>query len=121
MGYSRAVRVGNVVHVSGTTATDADGQIVGLNDLYAQTVFIIQKIENALIAAGASLQDVVRTRIYVTDISRWEEAARAHVQFFGSIRPASTMLEISKLIGDGYLIEMEAEALISAGKMGADD
>jgi len=121
VGYSRAVRVGNVVHVSGTTATDADGQIVGLNDLYAQTVFIIQKIENALIAAGASLQDVVRTRIYVTDISRWEEAARAHVQFFGSIRPASTMLEISKLIGDGYLIEMEAEALISAGKMGADD
>ncbi len=113
VGYSRAVRVGNVVHVSGTTATDADGQIVGLNDLYAQTVFIIQKIENALIAAGASLQDVVRTRIYVTDISRWEEVARAHVEFFGAIRPASTMLEISKLIGDGYLIEMEAEAILS--------
>jgi enamine deaminase RidA (YjgF/YER057c/UK114 family) len=114
VGYSRAVRVGNVVHVSGTTATDADGQIVGLNDLYAQTVFIIQKIESALIAAGASLEDVIRTRMYVTDISRWEEAARAHAEFFGSIRPASTMLEISKLIGDSYLIEMEAEALISS-------
>jgi enamine deaminase RidA (YjgF/YER057c/UK114 family) len=113
-GYSRAVRVGNVVHVSGTTATDDSGHLVGPDDLYAQTVFIIRKIERALKEAGAELTDVVRTRVYVVDIDRWEEAARAHAEFFGSIRPANTLIEVSALVGGGYLVEMEAEAIISA-------
>jgi enamine deaminase RidA (YjgF/YER057c/UK114 family) len=112
-GYSRAVRVGNVVHVSGTTATDDSGHLVGPDDLYAQTVFIIRKIERALKEAGAELTDVVRTRVYVVDMDRWEEAARAHAEFFGSIRPANTLIEISALVGGGYLVEMEAEAIIS--------
>lgn len=111
-GYSRAVRVGNIVHVSGTTATDEQGQLVGGDSLYEQTRYIIQKIERALIEAGASLNDVVRTRIYVTDAQRWEEAARAHAEFFGEIRPANTLLEISALVGEGYLVEMEAEAIV---------
>jgi enamine deaminase RidA (YjgF/YER057c/UK114 family) len=112
-GYSRAVRVGNVVHVSGTTATDERGTVVGAGDAYAQTVYIIQKIERALKQAGASLADVVRTRIYVTDARRWEEVARAHAAFFGTVRPANTLIEVSRLIGDEYLVEMEAEAIIS--------
>lgn len=111
-GYSRAVRIGNMVAVSGTTATDADGNIVGANDPYAQTVFIIQKIERALKEAGASLHDVVRTRIFVTDARQWEAVAKAHVEFFGDIRPANTLVEISALIGGGYLVEMEADAVI---------
>jgi enamine deaminase RidA (YjgF/YER057c/UK114 family) len=111
-GYSRAVRVGNSVQVSGTTATDEKGTIVGPGDPYAQTVFIIQKIERALKQAGATLQDVVRTRIYVTDASQWEAVARAHGEFFGEIRPANTLIEVSALIGEGYLVEMEADAII---------
>ena len=111
-GYSRAVRKGNAVVVSGTTATDEAGQVVGAGDVYAQTVYAIQKIERALQAAGASLEDVVRTRIYVTDISRWQEAARAHAEFFGAIRPANTLVEVSKLVGEAYLVEIEADALL---------
>ena len=111
-GYSRAVRKGNAVVVSGTTATDEAGQVVGAGDVYAQTVYAIQKIERALQAAGASLEDVVRTRIYVTDISRWQEAARAHAEFFAAIRPANTLVEVSKLVGEAYLVEIEADALL---------
>lgn len=112
VGYSRAVKVGNQVFVSGTTATDDDGNIVGLGSAYEQTVFIIRKIERALKQAGASLNDVVRTRIFITDVNLWEEAGRAHGEFFKDIRPANTMVEISALIGDGYLIEMEVDAII---------
>ena len=114
-GYSRAVRVGDVVHVSGTTATDEEGHVVGAGDVYAQTSYIIQKIARALEQAGASLADVVRTRIYVTDAGRWEEAARAHAMAFGDIRPANTLIEVSALVGAEYLVEMEAEAIIGAG------
>jgi enamine deaminase RidA (YjgF/YER057c/UK114 family) len=111
-GYSRAVKLGNSVHVSGTTATNEKGEVVGLDDPYAQTVYIIQKIERALKEAGATLNDVVRTRIYVTDAQRWEPVARAHGEFFKDIRPANTLVEVSALIGDGYLVEIEADALI---------
>jgi enamine deaminase RidA (YjgF/YER057c/UK114 family) len=111
-GYSRAVKIGNGVHVSGTTATDENGEVVGLDDPYAQTVYIIQKIERALKQAGATLEDVVRTRIYVTDASRWEPVARAHGEFFKDIRPANTLVEVSALIGDGYLVEIEADAYL---------
>jgi len=111
-GYSRAVRIGSLVFVSGTTATDDSGNLVGPGDPYAQTVFIIQKIERALHAAGASLRDVVRTRIFVTDARRWEPVAQAHAEFFHDVRPANTLVEISALIGDGYLVEMEADAVV---------
>ena len=111
-GYSRAVRIGNIVHVSGTTATDENGNVVGLNDPYAQTGYIIRKIERALNQAGAALTDVIRTRIYVTDANQWEAVARAHGEFFSQIRPANTLVEVSALIGDGYLVEIEAEAVI---------
>ena len=113
-GYSRAVKLGNSVHVSGTTATDENGNVVGLDDPYAQTVYIIQKIERALKQAGATLEDVVRTRIYVTDASRWEPVARAHGEFFKDIRPANTLVEVSALIGEGYLVEIEADAVIQS-------
>lgn len=113
-GYSRAVRIGNVVHVSGTTATDDAGNVVGINDPYAQTSYIIKKIERALVEAGAALTDVIRTRIYVTDANKWEAVARAHGEFFGQIRPANTLIEVSALIGEGYLVEIEAEAVIKA-------
>lgn len=113
VGYSRAVRVGPMVFVSGTTATDDDGQLVGPGDAYAQTHFIIRKIERALQAAGASLNDVVRTRVFVTDATLWEEVGRAHVEFFGAVRPANTLVEVSALIGEGYLVEMEADAYIA--------
>ncbi len=111
MGYSRAVRVGNIVEVSGTTAVDGD-QVIGMNDLYKQAVFIFRKIELALREAGAEIKHVVRTKMYVTDISRWEEAANAHAEIFKNIRPAATMVEIKSLIHPDLLIEIEVTAII---------
>jgi enamine deaminase RidA (YjgF/YER057c/UK114 family) len=112
VGYSRAVRVGNVVEVAGTTAMDGD-TLIGKDDLYAQTIYIIQKIEKALQQAGASLTDVVRTRMFVTDISRWEEVGKAHGEFFKKIKPVATMVEVSKLINNDLLIEIEATAIVT--------
>ncbi len=112
-GYSRAVRVGNVVHVAGTTASDENSQIVGKGDAYAQAIYIFQKIENALNEAGADLRHVVRTRIYVTDIRLWEGPAKAHGVVFGDIRPANTLVEVSGLVTPDHLVEIEAEAIIT--------
>jgi enamine deaminase RidA (YjgF/YER057c/UK114 family) len=111
-GYSRAIRIGERVHVSGTTATDEAGDLVGAGSAYAQTAYIIEKIGRALAEAGADLSGVYRTRIYVTDVSKWEEVARAHAEFFDEIRPANTLIEVSGLVGEGYLVEMEADAVI---------
>ena len=111
VGYSRAVRVGNIIEVAGTTAMDGD-TLIGKGDVYAQTVFIFKKIEKALIEAGASLNDVVRTRMFIVDISRWEEAGKAHGEFFKNIKPVSTMVEISKLINEDLLIEIEVTAVL---------
>ena len=112
VGYSRAVRVGNRIYVTGTTATDENGNIVGINDAYAQTVQIIKNIERALQALDATLENVVRTKMFVTDISRWEEYGKAHGEFFREIMPATTMVEVSKLIDPEMLIEIEADAEI---------
>lgn len=110
VGYSRAVKVGTRIYVTGTTATNENGEIVGIGDAYAQTVQAIKNIEKALSALGATLENVVRTRIFVTDISRWEEYGRAHGEFFSTIMPATSMIEISRLIDEKMLVEIEADA-----------
>jgi len=112
VGYSRAVRIGNVVEVAGTTAVDDAGEVAGINNPYEQTKFALSKIEKALAAAGATLKDVVRTRLFVTDIERWEEFGRAHGEYFRDIKPASTMVEVRSLINPEMLIEIEATAII---------
>ena len=112
VGYSRAVRVGDLIFISGTTASDEDGQTVSVGDAYGQTQFILRKIESALREAGAELTDVVRTRLFVTDIDRWEEFGNAHGEFFSTIRPAATMVEVSRLINPDHLVEIEVDAVI---------
>lgn len=112
VGYSRAVRVGRHIHVSGTTATDIEGNLVGIDSPYIQTVQILRNIERALSAAGSGLRHVVRTRIFVIDIDRWPDVARAHGEAFGTIRPATSIVEVSRLIDPSMLVEIEAEAII---------
>jgi enamine deaminase RidA (YjgF/YER057c/UK114 family) len=113
VGFSRALRVGDWVFVSGTTATGSDGEVIGAGDPYAQAIAIIEKIERALIEAGATLGDVVRTRIYVTNADDWEAIGRAHARFFADVRPANTLVEVRRLVGSDYLLEIDADALIT--------
>jgi enamine deaminase RidA (YjgF/YER057c/UK114 family) len=113
VGYSRAVKVGNIIEVTGTVAVDENNKLIGENSAYEQTLFILQKIEKILIRAGASMKDVIRTRIYVTDISRWEEYGKAHGEFFSLIKPCTTMVEVKGLIDPSFLVEIEASAIIT--------
>ena len=113
VGYSRAVKVGNIVEVTGTVAVDENNQLVGGDSAYEQTKYVISKIEQVLLRAGASLKDVVRTRIFVTDISRWEEYGKAHGEFFSTIKPCATMVEVKSLIDKSFLVEIESSAIIT--------
>ena len=113
VGYSRAVRVGNIVHVAGTTATDQQGNLVGIGDARAQTIQVLNNIKRALESVGARLEDVVRTRIYVTDITKWEEIGKVHGEFFRQILPATTMVEVKSLVNPQMLVEIEVEAIVN--------
>lgn len=112
IGFSRAIKIDNHIVVAGTTAVDKEGNVVGINDPHKQTIFIIKKIEEALIGLGASLKDVVRTRVYTTNIDYWDEIGRAHGEFFKEIRPTSTIIEVQRLIVDDMIVEIEADAII---------
>jgi enamine deaminase RidA (YjgF/YER057c/UK114 family) len=113
IGYSRAVKIGNIIEVTGTVAVDGSGELVGEGNMYLQTKFIFLKIEGVLAQLGAKMSDVIRTRVFVTDISKWEEVGKAHGEFFANVKPALTMVEVSKLIAPEYLIEIEVSAYLN--------